>query len=377
MFEIIMFYYPNIWHLTCYYCKWEGELMLREQVKKVLDRTLLKHVLQFFEELTNNDVASLNLALQDHPFAFFVEENKKIVAGILGHGIASLDKKLKNILAIERLAQTMGDHLLVVTTKLNPSYESPHLTNLLFLRLAEDCMQKGISHLFYLSDLNHCKILFKLGFRQYKNNVISPCGKLTIPLVLCLKDYNYLKKISSPLITTNLKIFSDEGQSSHMISLLFNHFHNNLTGDEINLRAQTKNFIESRMGGMGHQETEKKIKLLLTRGLTLRLFEGDNFSLINENKIDAGIILHGQIIETPHGNQTHNLEETCLGPGASIGGPSTPARYYSFKNSEVLFFSERWFDSMIPLLSVYPVGAEPIEVFRWNNLCTLRFSKAP
>ena len=352
--------------------------MLREQVKKVVDSYLLKHVHQFFEEFKNNDEVPFNLALKECAFTFFVEENKKIVAGIVGHGVSSLDKKLKNILAIERFSQTMGNHLLVVTTKFNPSYESPHLFHLLFLRLLEDCRQKGIANLFYLADLSHCKILFKLGFRQYKNNVIAPSGRLTIPLVLCLKDYNYLKKISSPLMTPHLKDFADEGQSAHMLSLLFQHFHNNLTGDEINLRAQTKNFIESRMGGVGHCEAEKKLKLLLTRGLTLRLFEGDNFSLINENKINAGIILHGQMIEAPHGNgnQTHKLQEKCLGPGSSIGGLSTLAHYYSFKNSEVLFFSERWFDSMTPL-SIYPMGAEPIETFRLNNLCTLRFAKIP
>ena len=53
--------------------------MLREQVKKVVDSYLLKHVHQFFEEFKNNDEVPFNLALKECAFTFFVEENKKLV----------------------------------------------------------------------------------------------------------------------------------------------------------------------------------------------------------------------------------------------------------------------------------------------------------
>lgn len=130
----------------------------------------------------------------------------------------ALSDTLKKYLKIKELVELFGSDKICYASHfaVAPEARGRTVASLLIAALYRLCLDKGVSVGISYCALQFVSIYSQLGYRQYAENFRLDAG-VRVPIVHCLRDWNYLNEIKSPLVRLCAKEHDDKGATARML----------------------------------------------------------------------------------------------------------------------------------------------------------------
>lgn len=164
----------------------------------------------------------------DTAVILYAKENDVIVGTLRANlgCIAQLPQSLREKFQTKMTEEVFGSGKVSVTEFLmvKPEYRGGPAAAMLMTEIFNLGLTRGIELNYCLCELPLLRIYQRLGYKQYRPHIYLGEDNLRVPLILCLRDYDYLLQVHSPFALSLSLDQSDHGRASKLLSHIYDEY---------------------------------------------------------------------------------------------------------------------------------------------------------
>lgn len=267
-------------------------------------------------------------AADEDAVIFYAEDGDRMVGTVRGNwgALGPLPQMYRDMLETAPAEAALGRQRVGVSSRLmvDPSYRGRTLASLLVLGQYDYGLSLGTTVNFTLCEVPLLRLYYRLGYRTYRP-AIRPDRGLRVPLALCARDYDYLRRVRSPFLFNLPESLDDRGDAAAALAAAYPTFRAEpppLEGDLRTLWAALADGL-TRNGGrrsLFDGLEPEQIDRVFSKSAALSFQRGEVIRRRDDTTSGLGVVLSGRLgVGLPTHDGWHWLE--LLGPGDVFGQP--------------------------------------------------------